>query len=144
MNDDITDLLGKTLSNVQILENPIGENVILFTVNNHEQYILYHIQECCESVTIEDICGDIDDLINSPILMAEERTNPTEDHPNESNHEHEKKWTFYKLATIKGTVTIRWYGESNGYYSISVCWTKITNETKYIIKNFYERIQTII
>jgi uncharacterized protein YegJ (DUF2314 family) len=115
------DLVGSTLS---ALDNQ-NDKALVFTLDTGEKYKLYHDQDCCESVFIEDIVGDLDDLIGVPILMAEEATNSKNPEGVEFPDQDSFTWTFYKLATIKGSVTIRWYGESNGYYSESVDWGEI-------------------
>lgn len=116
---DIKEIIGKTMVRV---EDQDGER-IEFETTTGEVYALYHSQHCCESVTIEDINGDLSDLVGAPILTAEEVTseeNPPNTDPELIKYQESFTWTFYKLATQKGHVTIRWYGSSNGYYSESV------------------------
>jgi hypothetical protein len=141
---DLKELKGKTLLYIRV-DDELDE--ILFTCNDGTQYKMYHEQDCCEAVTIDDINGDLNDLIGNPILIAEEVSNDDfvknfeesfklEEGRNPDyefsykNEFGESKpesytWTFYKLATIKGYVDIRWFGNSNGYYSESVEFVKL-------------------
>jgi len=106
-------LKGKILINIECK----GDNEIQFTDSENNIYHMYHEQDCCEEVYIKDICGNLSHLLDSPITMAEcivNKGNIDEDEWGTGT------WTFYKLATVKGYVTISWYGESNGYYSETV------------------------
>jgi len=119
-------LKGKTL--IKIL-GAVGDKEMIFVTTEGEKYKLFHDQDCCEEVSIEDIAGEISDLIDSPILLAEEVVHDQDTTPEgvtpPDNQDDSFTWTFYKLSTIKGSLTIRWYGESNGYYSESVDFEKI-------------------
>jgi hypothetical protein len=87
--------------------------------NATERFVFFHSQDCCESVSIEDICGDLQDLVGEPLLIAEEVSGETPVDFNEEEHD-SVTWTFYKFATRRGYVDVRWFGESNGYYSEGV------------------------
>jgi hypothetical protein len=124
---EISELVGKTLSKIEVSED---KRQMVFVVDDGTSYKFYHEQDCCEDVQIEDVVGELDDLIGSPLLMAEEATNSNETPEGEKPHEAEYAddsytWTFYKFATIKGYVTIRWYGSSNGYYGEGVDFIKV-------------------
>jgi hypothetical protein len=87
------------------------DDQIIFYMSDNTKATMYHEQDCCENVTIEDISGDFDDLIGNPLIVAEERGESGDtDFGSET-------YTFYTLRGIGGSVDIRWYGESNGYYS---------------------------
>ena len=119
---ELKELIGKTVAKI---EN--DEEQIKFICEDGSEFLMYHGQDCCESVTVEDICGDLSDLIGSPILRATEDTNENENPGGVAVPKYQDSftWTFYNIATVKGHVTIRWYGESNGYYSESVDFAKI-------------------
>jgi len=126
MLEKFEDLCGQIVTNIEVIDGD-RDNEIIFTLKNGEKYKLYHASDCCESVEIEDVCGDWNDLIDTPILLAEEVEHESDTTPEGCEHkeyEDSYTWTFYKLATVKGYVTVRWYGESNGYYSESVDWCK--------------------
>ena len=107
-------MLGKTFVQVS---GSFGGDEILFETAQGERFMFAHSQDCCESVRINDITGDLQDLVGSPLLMAEEVRGATE--PDEEHYE-SYTYTFYKFATRKGYVDVRWLGESNGYYSEGV------------------------
>lgn len=94
-----------------------GDEEMLFTDKDGRWVRFYYEHDCCASCNIEDICGDLSDLVDTPILRAEEVS--SEGAPALENAD-SYTWTFYKFDTIKGSVTVRWLGESNGYYSESV------------------------
>ena len=95
-----------------------GEAVHLY-MHDGEHYIMRHLQDCCEHVRLEDIVGDLDDMQDCLILTAEEVSQQNDgDVTGDPYGSH--TWTFYKFQTNKGAVTLRWLGESNGYYSEKV------------------------
>lgn len=114
-------LQGKILSDVIVNDN-LDE--IIFVTDDNKRYKLHHSQDCCESVYIESIVGDVKDLIGNPILIAREHCGsnipPLNSDENPYDREESYTWSFYCIATVKGYVDIRWIGSSNGYYSESV------------------------
>lgn len=109
----IEKMIGKVFTEVKVSSYDIE-----FIEADGSKFVMYHNQDCCEEVYIEDICGDINDLVNAEILSAEESSNRSDEPLYQSDDSY--TWTFYRFQSTKGPVVIRWYGSSNGYYSESV------------------------
>lgn len=126
----VSELLGQTLTSLEKIDYN-DNDALLFNTDAGEQFIMTHRQNCCERVVLDDIIGDLSDLIGSPLLISEEVNDTMKGliDPGPKNQFTESyTWTFYKFATIKGYVDLRWYGSSNGYYSESVSFFKVTKE----------------
>lgn len=105
----VEDMVGHTFAKVY----DTGDELV-FEDTDGSTWKLFHSQDCRENVSLEDVVGDLDDLVGTPIVSASEETSEGRGDDNLT------QWTFYHFRTIKGTVTLRWHGSSNGYYSVSV------------------------
>ena len=119
---EFSDMVGRVCT--AIIGDEGSDELVFFFDLDGWKMTMYHKQDCCEDVEIEDIVGDLNDLLLTPILKAE--VVESGDPPPAGRVTDSHTWTFYKLATAKGYVDIRWFGSSNGYYSegVSVNWER--------------------
>lgn len=111
MSSDFSFLRGALVLAVEGMEEG-SEKVRIVTDKGSISF--FHYQDCCESVSVEDVTGDVEDLIGSRIAEFREDTN------HEASGYGETLWTFYNIITDIGDFQIRWCGTSNGYYSVGV------------------------
>jgi hypothetical protein len=121
----IEEMVGKTFTQIT---GSVGNDAVVFE-NDSERYVFFHSQGCCESVCVEDIVGDLQDLVGLPLLIADESSGETPSDYKMAYEPESYTWTFYKFATRKGYVDVRWLGTSNGYYSegVSLGYEKLKN-----------------
>lgn len=122
---NLSELIGKTLTSITGCEE--GSEEVEMCFDDFTRYSLFHCQDCCESVLLEEVVGDPSDLVGEVLLVCEESTSEKKLKGKPKDPE-EFLWTFYRLATRKGWVVLRWLGESNGYYSMGVDFVETTTE----------------
>lgn len=131
---NVSVMTGLTMRSVRRVGGPLPDGAevddeIHFESTDGRHFIMRHDQDCRERVTIDDIAGDLEDLVGSPLILSEEVSSADMGYtaPKEG-WEESFTWTFYRFATAKGYVTIRWYGSSNGYYSESIDFVELDKE----------------
>lgn len=114
-NKSFEEIKFKIISEI-IVTKDSGDDSIVIKFEDGSSLEMYHEQDCCEEVWIEDIESNknIDDYKDAVVIdmYVTTRENTSSD---ESG-----TYTFYNLNTSKGSINIRWNGESNGYYSEEV------------------------
>ncbi len=132
MDCSVEVMKGLTLEKITGMEEEktgTGESRVVFLTTCGREFLMWHQQDCCESVFICDVAGDPADLIGSPLLMSEEVSDPDYETSNtdltEPYSSGSYTWTFYKFGTQKGYVTLRWLGTSSGYYSEEVSFEEV-------------------
>ena len=72
MEVEFSELIGKIITKVVCTDNEV-----YITTSDCEHYLMSHIQDCCETVYLESVVGDINDVVGYPVLNAELKTNKT-------------------------------------------------------------------
>lgn len=106
---DVRKIKGKKIVGIYGLTED-SEHVQIDFSNNGLSLIFTHDQNCCEYVRLVEYHGNIKkgEILHDVIVKKEEAS---------STEDGYGTWTFIEVITNLGIITMRWLGESNGYYS---------------------------
>lgn len=121
----LPDLSGAIVTDITGLSEGSELVVIQLKHRVHNRIEFFHYQDCCESVELIDFEISSKNLIGGEVLSLREETSSRE---NKYTHQ---TWTFYHFDTTKGSLWMRWFGESNGYYSERVTIRIYDNDGNY-------------
>ena len=117
MDNEVSLLNNKTISKVS--ETP---DLLKFECADGDCFEFYHMQDCCGTVEIHSIIGNLQGLVGQTIRSVVEdisRVWPLD--VAEPVWKDSYTWTTHTFVTVRGdVVTVRWLGESNGYYCENV------------------------
>ena len=122
---DLNNIVGATILAVEGCT--VGSDSVTIRTNKGDLRLYFdndYYGRCCVDVRVEDVTGDPADLVGAVVSVAEERVNQKGE-----SGDNRTRWTFYAIRTTKGDLDLRWLGEDNGYYSVSV-WTKWTEKVE--------------
>ena len=108
---NISKLEGKTIVGIDRLEE--GSDSITFRLADGARLEMYHEQDCCESVWLEDIDGNAGGYVISAYESSEDASDSELVYDSGT-------WTFYRIVSEQGILVLRWLGTSNGYYGEGV------------------------
>lgn len=107
---EVSELVGQRIEGVQ--ESSVGDELVQVALGDGRTFVFGHWQDCCEHVWLDEGFEDLQSLAGSTVVSAEEVENSVSDSAWGT-----QTWTFYKIQTTTGFCTLRFCGESNGYYS---------------------------
>lgn len=117
-------LEGVWLKSISFIEESEDESQrVVFNTKGGNVFQISHIRDCCESVVLSSIKGNLSNLLNEKIISCtyyREYSICEED------------FQFYKLETRKGIVEFVWHGDgSDCNSSTDVDFSQIINEEAY-------------
>ncbi|WP_417737245.1 hypothetical protein [Rosistilla oblonga] len=99
-------------------------NEIMLTTESGKVIKIFHDQDCCETVAIEDAEGEWHKLFGKVLVEA------SRDEKQSECDYGSKTETTLKFRVDGATVISRWIGESNGYYSESVDIEEVVSQSR--------------
>lgn len=99
-----------------------GDETAEIVFEDGSSLLLWHEQDCCEHVVLDEIQGSVATAVGERVLDAVVHRSIDEDEDALSMDLYDDSftWTYYTIRTRNATLVFRWYGASNGYYSEEV------------------------